>query len=112
MTDDLFPGAWDTKYRVYVRAEIESLAAEYEADNRRKLVKDKKVWLERKVSERKEVRKVSLGEAADFAPHSIPLQHASICEEWVKEQERKRKADEHRMREERREALVFFTPSV
>ncbi|KAL1699666.1 hypothetical protein EV121DRAFT_295962 [Schizophyllum commune] len=62
----LFPNfstcAWDTKYRVYVRAEIESLAAEYEADNRRKLVKDKKVWLERKVSERKEVR-----------------MHASIC---------------------------------
>ncbi|KAL1713840.1 hypothetical protein EV715DRAFT_277015 [Schizophyllum commune] len=89
----LFPNfaicAWDPKYSVYVHAEIESLAAEYEAANRRKLVKDKKDWLERKVAERKEVRK-----------------HASICEEWVKEQERKRKANEHRMREERREAIL------
>ena len=72
MTVDLLSGAWDTKYRVYVRAEIESLAAEYEEANRRKLVKDKKVWLERKVSERKEIRKVSPGEATDFAPHSLP----------------------------------------
>ena len=72
MTVDLLSGAWDTRYRVYVRAEIESLAEEYEAANRRKLVKDKKDWLERKVAERKEVRKVSPGEAADFAPHSLP----------------------------------------
>ncbi|KAI5900837.1 uncharacterized protein SCHCODRAFT_02683636 [Schizophyllum commune H4-8] len=83
------PNAWEPEFRVFVREEIESFAAEYEAENRRKLVKDKKIWLERKVSERKQVRK-----------------HASICEEWVKEQERKRKADELRIREERREAIL------
>uniref|UniRef100_D8PTU2 F-box domain-containing protein n=1 Tax=Schizophyllum commune (strain H4-8 / FGSC 9210) TaxID=578458 RepID=D8PTU2_SCHCM len=89
----LFPGFyadWEfPRVHSYPHAAVDELVAQFEHDNRRKLMEDKKKWLEKRAREHSKIR-----------------EHAWRCEMWEDATLRKRLAEIAKIKKERLKAII------